>query len=347
MSTPPTVLLLPGLICDAQFWTARAALAELAPVKVAEYTGLSSIAAMAQKALSEVDGPLVVIGHSMGGRVALEAMRQAPQRIVGLALLNTGIHTRRPGEGEKRAVMVRLAYEQGMAALADAWVPPMVAPRRADDAQLLAPMKAMVLRATPQQHEHQIRALLDRPDPRDVLPRIACPTLVMVGRQDQWSPLSQHEEIASLIPGAKLVVIEDSGHMSQMEQPAATTAALVNWLRDDVLMRDRIPDTPLFDRQRQLAGYRLNKMAMGLCDPANRAAFKENEAAYLDRFGLTPEQKKAVMARDWREMVRLGGNVFFIFKISALDPIPLTAIGAHQAGMEYNTFLRERLGKKI
>jgi pimeloyl-ACP methyl ester carboxylesterase len=96
-------------------------------------------------------------------------------------------------------------------------------------------MKAMVLRATPRQHERQIRALLDRPDPRDLLPRIACPTLVMVGRQDQWSPVAQHEEIAALVPGAKLVIIEGAGHMSQMEQPAATTAALVSWLRDAVL----------------------------------------------------------------------------------------------------------------
>ncbi|HEY4372489.1 MAG TPA: alpha/beta hydrolase [Burkholderiales bacterium] len=235
MSATPTVLLLPGLMCDAQFWTAqRAALAQIAPVQIAAYPGLCSIAAMAQQALAMADGPLVVIGHSMGGRVALEVVRQAPQRIVGLAPLNTGIHTRRPGEEEKRAAMVKLGYEQGMAALADLWVPPMVDPRRAADAQLLAPMKAMVLRATPEQHECQIRALLDRPDPREVLPRITCPTLVMVGRQDQWSPLAQHEEIAALIPRAKLVVIEDAGHMSQMEQPQTTSAALTQWLRDDV-----------------------------------------------------------------------------------------------------------------
>jgi len=112
---------------------------------------------------------------------------------------------------------------------------------------------------------------------------------------------------------------------------------------------DRIPDTPMFDRKRSLAGYRLNKMAMGLGDPANRAAFRLDESAYIDRFGLTAEQKRAVMARDWREMVRLGGNVFFILKISALDPVPirLTQICAHQAGMEHTQFQRERLGKKI
>lgn len=109
---------------------------------------------------------------------------------------------------------------------------------------------------------------------------------------------------------------------------------------------DRIPDTPLFDRQRALRGYRINKMAMGLSNAANREAFKQNEEEYLDRFGLTAEEKGAVMSRDWREMVRLGGNIFFILKISAIDPVRLTEIGAHQAGMDHEQFLRNRLGKK-
>jgi protocatechuate 4,5-dioxygenase, alpha chain len=109
---------------------------------------------------------------------------------------------------------------------------------------------------------------------------------------------------------------------------------------------DRIPDTPLLDRKRTLRGYRLNKMAMGLSAPANRDAFRTDEGAYLDRFGLTSEEKAAVMSRNWREMVRLGGNLFFILKISAVDPVRITEIGAHQAGMDHDAFLRERLGKK-
>ena len=85
-------------------------------------------------------------------------------------------------------------------------------------------------------------------------------------------------------------------------------------------MEDRIPDTPLFDRSRQRRGYRLNKMAMGLVDPANRDAFRADEEAYLDRFGLSAEEKQAVRTRNWQEMVRLGGNVFYILKISAISP---------------------------
>jgi protocatechuate 4,5-dioxygenase alpha chain len=98
---------------------------------------------------------------------------------------------------------------------------------------------------------------------------------------------------------------------------------------------DRIPDTPLLDRERRLG------------DPANRAAFKADEPAYLDRFGLSEEEKAAVLSRDWTEMVRLGGNLFFILKISAVDPVRITEIGAHQAGMDHESFLRDRLGKKV
>lgn len=265
-------------------------------------------------------------------------------------MIDTGIHSRRDGEESKRASLVKLGYDEGMAALADVWLPPMVDPRRKGDAALLVPMKEMVLRATPEQHERQIKALLNRPDARNVLPGINCPTLVMVGRQDQWSPLSQHEEIAALVPGAKLVVIEDSGHMLPMEQPEQAAIAITGWVRDDVLHQaeiDRIPDTPLLDRKRSIAGYWLNKMAMGLGDPANRAVFLADEGSYIDRFGLSPEQKHAVMTRNWREMVRLGGNLFYILKITAVDPARITEIGAHQAGMEHTAFLRDRLGKKV
>lgn len=361
------IVLIPGLLCDDSVWTAQAAaLRAFADVVIADCTTQDSLAAMARDALALRPGPLVVIGHSMGARVALEMVRQAPDRVVRLALLDTGAHPRRDGEEATRQVLLDLADRDGMAALADRWLPPMVHEARAGDAALMEPLRAMVMRATPALHHRQIKALLDRPDARPLLPAIACPTLVMVGRQDRWSPLAQHEEIAAAIPGARLVVIEDSGHMSTVEQPDRVTAALVDWLaparaaaatapaagRTSMTASeagdgeaDRIPDIPLFDRKRSLRGYRLNKMAMGLSKPENRDAFRTDESAYLDRFGLSADEKAAVMARDWREMVRLGGNLFFILKISAVDPVRITEIGAHQAGMAHDAFLRERLGK--
>ena len=110
-------------------------------------------------------------------------------------------------------------------------------------------------------------------------------------------------------------------------------------------VQDRIPDTPLFDRKRSNQGYELNKMAMGLSSPEGRAAFLADEDAYLDSFKLTAEQRAAVKARDWAEMVRLGGNLFYILKISAVDPTPIREIGAAQAGMELQEFLDARLWK--
>src|SRR5436305_15241410 len=117
-----------------------------------------------------------------------------------------------------------------MAALADRWLPPMVHADREQDCMLLCPLKTMVMRFTPEQHRRQIQALLNRPDARIHLSSVRCPTLVMVGRQDRWSPLAQHKEIAALIPNAELVVIEDSGHMSLVVQPEQVSQALLRWL---------------------------------------------------------------------------------------------------------------------
>jgi len=227
----PTIILLPGLLCDAGIWASQVeALRPFAEVHVADFSQLDSIEAMARSALALVDGPIVAVGHSMGARVALEMVRLAPERIARLVLIDTGIHPRREGEEASRQVLVDLAFAEGMEALADRWLPPMVHAERVSDRTLMEPLKAMVMRATPEQHQGQIRALLDRPDARAHLPLIACPTLVMVGRQDRWSPLAQHEEIAALIPDAELVVIEESGHMSLVEQPEQVSQALLRWL---------------------------------------------------------------------------------------------------------------------
>jgi pimeloyl-ACP methyl ester carboxylesterase len=227
----PVVLLLPGLLCDASVWTAQAeALRPHAPVLVADFSEHDSLEAMARSALAMVEGPIIAVGHSMGARVAMEMVHLAPERIVKLALIDTGIDSRKDGEEAKRQVLVDLAFDAGMGVLADRWLPPMVHADRVEDRALLDPLKEMVLRATPEQHQRQIRALLNRPNLLPRLEGITCPTLVMVGRQDRWSPLAQHEEMAARIPNAKLVVIEDSGHMTLLEQPEQVSDALLHWL---------------------------------------------------------------------------------------------------------------------
>jgi len=189
-----------------------------------------SITGMAADTLASFSGTLAVAGHSMGARVAMEMWRQAPERIARLALFDTG--TNAPTEAEKpgRARRMALAHTQGMAALCDDWLPPMVHPSRLNDPAVMGPLKQMVLGKTPELHDRQIAALLGRPDAVQTLKTVTCPMLVAVGRQDQWSPLAQHQQIAALVPQANLVIIEDAGHFAPFEQPDAVAAAMRNWL---------------------------------------------------------------------------------------------------------------------
>ncbi len=231
MPASRTVCLLPGLLCDATVWEPQAAaLAGEGEVHVADLWGLSSFPAMAEKVLAETSGALAVAGHSMGARVAFEMWRLAPERIERLALLSTGFHPPGPNEEPKRMALVKVAYEHGMDAVAQRWLPPMVHPDRLHDEALMAPLREMVRRATPEIFEGQQRAGLSRPDAGPYLDEIACPTLILVGREDGWSPVSQHEEMARRIKDSELAVVEHSGHMVTVEQPGPVNRALATWL---------------------------------------------------------------------------------------------------------------------
>lgn len=228
----PRIVFLPGLLCDAEVFAVQvAALAPFADVAVADFTGCDTIEAMARVALARFDGPVSLVGFSMGGRAALEAVRVAPQRVERLVLMDTGATPARDGEAAGRMELVELAHRDGMRALAARWLPPMVHADREADPTLIGPITAMVERMTPAIFERQIRALLGRPDARPVLAAVRCPTLVVVGRQDRWSPLEQNRALAETVPGARLAVIEDAGHFSPVERPEAVAAALVEFFR--------------------------------------------------------------------------------------------------------------------
>ena len=222
------VLLIPGLLCDRYCW--EPVLARMA-ADVADLSTQDDLGVMARDLLARQPGTLRVAGQSMGARVALEMARLAPRRIERLALLDTGIHPLRPGEREKRDEIVRFAYEQGIAALADRWLPPMVAEANRHNAALMAGLRAMVLRMNPDLHARQIKALVNRPDAAAYLAGITCPVLLMVGRQDQWSPVGQHRDMLALLPDARLDIIEDAGHFAPVEQPAAVADRLVPFLQ--------------------------------------------------------------------------------------------------------------------
>ena len=231
MTARRVVFLLPGLLCDDAVWRAQARLlSETREVRVPHFFGYDSIPAMARAVLTMAPERFALAGHSMGARVAIEVVNQAPERIDRLAILDTGVHPVRPGEREARQELVDIALSQGMEALGARWVPPMLAPDRVIDTALLEEITAMVCRATPLIFARQIRALLNRPSTGAVLPRIGCPVQVIVGRQDGWSPISQHEEIVAAVPQARLSVIEDCGHMAPLEQPEAVGDILTEWL---------------------------------------------------------------------------------------------------------------------
>lgn len=243
--TKPTLLLLPGLLCDETVWAAqRASLAAIADCRVPVYGALDTIEAMADQVLATAPaGGFALAGHSMGGRVALEVVRRAPERVLRLALLDTGFQALPAGEaGEKeragRYQLLALARSQGMRAMGAQWARGMVHPERAGDA-VFEDILRMIAGNTLAMFESQIRALLSRPDATALLPLIGCPALLLCGRDDAWSPLARHEEMHAAIPGSRLEIIERSGHMTTMERPRAVSLALQAWLVEQQRGGDR------------------------------------------------------------------------------------------------------------
>ena len=227
----PTLLLLCGLLSDATAW---ADVAERAPsdwdVRIVSFEGCRSLEEMAGRAFVAGPDRFALVGHSMGGRVALEMMRAAPERIDRIGLFNTGAHP--PGEHEalSRGRLVQLARDEGMAAVAAAWLPPMLSPSGAADAALVARLRAMVEAQTPDSFTGQTEALLSRRDARPVLATIAVPTLLLSGTLDSWSPVSQHLAMQEQIPHARLVAVEGAGHFTANEKPDAVIEALSAWM---------------------------------------------------------------------------------------------------------------------
>jgi pimeloyl-ACP methyl ester carboxylesterase len=226
-----TLVLLSGLLCDDTVWVDVAdRLRDRIEVRIINFPDFESITDMAEHALQAAPDQFAVAGHSMGGRVALEMQRLAPGRLQRIGLLNTGIHARRDAEFESRGRLVTLAREQGMAALAEEWLPPMMGASQSIVDQVMPRLSAMVERATPQSFAAQTVALLERPEAASILPTIDVPLLLLSGTADKWSPLVQHEDMRRQSRGGILVAVEDAGHMAPIEQPGAVAAALGSWL---------------------------------------------------------------------------------------------------------------------
>lgn len=236
-ATRTPLILVPGLLCDAGNWPSQidGLRGLVADIEVPDHGMADSLVTMAQQILAAAPPSFALAGHSMGGRVALEVLRLAPHRVTRLALLDSGYEPLQSGEaGERekagRMRLLEMARSQGMRTMAEDWARGMVHPSRVGEGDVWDSIITMISRSTPERFANQINALLNRPDARALLPAIRVPTLVLCGREDNWSNAARHEAMAAMIPGSRLLIVPECGHMSTLEQPEAVNAALRTWL---------------------------------------------------------------------------------------------------------------------
>ena len=221
------LILLPGLMDDASLWDHQVRhLADLAEPLVCAITGHETVAALAAEVLVGVEGRFALAGFSMGGFVALEIMRQAPERVRALALVDSSARPDIPARARQRTEQIRNTETGGFEDILEEEFLRFLAPHPA----LAASVRAILLRQGPEIFVRQQRACMTRPDSRGGLARIACPTLVICGRHDEITTPEMAEELAAGIPGARLAMIEDCGHYAPVEHPQAVTALMRQWL---------------------------------------------------------------------------------------------------------------------
>lgn len=227
----PTLILLPGMPLDAALWDHQTRhLADIAETGVPDLSGCDSVGAMAEAVLGAAPARFALAGLSMGGYVALEILRRAPQRVDRLALLDTNARADTAEQTTNRRDAVALAQQGKHASVMRAALPRLIHPDRLTDRPLVESVLAQMERVGVEGYAREQTAIMTRPDSRPGLGGIRCPTLILCGRQDALTSPDLHEEMAAAIPGARLVLIEQCGHLSAMEQPQAVTALLRDWL---------------------------------------------------------------------------------------------------------------------
>jgi len=228
-----TLVLIPGLACTARLYEAQiSALSGDRNIVVADHAQDDSIPAIAARLLASAPERFALAGLSMGGYIAMEVMRQAPERVQRLALLDTTSRPDTPEATQDRKRLIALAeagrYEDTFAQM---W-PRLVHPDRQGDEALQEVVFGMMRETGPEAYIRQQRAIMARADSRPLLPTIEIPTLVLVGENDAITPPEIAREMAEMIEWASLVVIPDSGHLSTLEQPERVSRALKAWLEE-------------------------------------------------------------------------------------------------------------------
>lgn len=232
----PLLLMLPGMVCSAASWQPqRLVLEAYVDIAIADYPREDHVTVMARRLLGEHSGPLLLAGHSMGGRVALEMVRLAPERVVGLCLIATESRARPSGdrgiaEDLARQRLHTMAVEKGMSAMAEAWIPSLLGPLALRDASLQTILKKMIIEHSPESLAMHINAGKTRPDSYNFLSRITCPTLLIAGELDSIRPPAVLEEMHLAITNSDFLVIKGCGHMPMIEAAEIVNQAMLTWL---------------------------------------------------------------------------------------------------------------------
>jgi pimeloyl-ACP methyl ester carboxylesterase len=230
MQSLPLVLV-PGLNCTARLYGPQvAALWPFGPVMVADHRRDADMAAIAARILKDAPPRFALAGLSMGGYIAFAMLRQASERIARLALLDTATRPDTPEQTAGRHTQIAMAQSGRYGEIPDLAIPRYLNAKHQRDDRLTAIVRQMIAETGPEAFVRQQQAIMSRPDSRPLLASIRCPTLVVVGDADVATPPELNKEIADGIPGAKLVTIQDSGHLTTIEQPDAVNAALTEWL---------------------------------------------------------------------------------------------------------------------
>jgi len=226
------LILLPGLLNDGRLWAHQlSALAPLAEIQVADLTHADTMPQLAASVLANAPpGPLALAGLSMGGYVALEIVRQAPPRVLALALFDTSARADTPqARGDRYAAIAQA--ERDFSSVAPALMQKQLHPDHLADAGIVETIAQMAQAIGKDAYIRQQRAILSRIDSRPSLKEIACPTLVLCGREDGITPIAMHQELRDGISGARLAIVEHCGHLSALEQPQAVSDAMQGWLQ--------------------------------------------------------------------------------------------------------------------
>ncbi len=228
--TPLPIVFAPGMMCDDRLFEKQAsAMAGERPVFVADFSKDDTIAGIASRLLRNAPPQFYLAGLSMGGIVAFEAWRQAPERIAGLALLNTTAFADSPARRDTRLDQVkRVGDGQLRTVVMEELKPNYLGAKTRKDQAVLDEIYAMAERLGPDVFVAQSKALMARADSTQTLQTITCPTVVIAGEEDEVCPAELHEIIHRGISGSALHVLPNCGHLSTMEMPDEVTALLQN-----------------------------------------------------------------------------------------------------------------------